>query len=67
MNDLKKALKDYSSAIKLDSNYANAYESRGYVYKQLKKKKDAVKDFKKAISLDSSKSKTLKNEIKKLS
>lgn len=41
-------------AIRLDPNYANAYDTRGAIYEALGEHVNAIADFKKALSLDSS-------------
>jgi len=50
-NDLDGALADYEEAIRLDPNYAIAYNNRGLVLKR-KGKKEALADFDEAIRLN---------------
>jgi tetratricopeptide (TPR) repeat protein len=46
-----KAIADYTKAIELDSNYADAYCNRGSVYNTLQQYEKAVADYTKAIEL----------------
>ncbi len=46
------ALRDFDAAIQLQSNYANYFAQRGYVYDSLNKVDEAKADFGKAIELD---------------
>ncbi|MHB8260376.1 MAG: tetratricopeptide repeat protein [Bacteroidia bacterium] len=48
-NPLRKALKDFNKAIKLNPNYADAYLERG---KCVDKDRDAIEDYTKAIQLN---------------
>lgn len=41
-------------ALRLNPNYANAYDTRGSIYEALGEHVDAIADFKKALSIDSS-------------
>jgi tetratricopeptide (TPR) repeat protein len=45
------ALADYTEAIRLNPNYAEAYTSRGKIYRVLKDKNKARKDFQRALKL----------------
>ena len=48
----KRAIASYDKAIKLDPNYANAYNNRGLAYYHEKDYKKAMADFNKAIELN---------------
>jgi len=52
LKEYKKAIRDFSSAIKLKPKYAQAYLNRGWTYNILMKKKEAKHDFNKAAELD---------------
>jgi tetratricopeptide (TPR) repeat protein len=47
------AIKDYSRAIAINQNYADAYNKRGLCYYKLYEPSEAIKDFTKALYLDS--------------
>jgi tetratricopeptide (TPR) repeat protein len=49
---LELALKEFNKAIDLDSQSADAYESRGGAYLQLDNDQAALKDFNKSIDID---------------
>jgi len=49
-----KAISDYSEAIRLDPNYANAYCGRGIAYYEVKNYDKAISDYSEAIRLDPS-------------
>jgi tetratricopeptide (TPR) repeat protein len=49
--DYDKAISDYTEAIRLDSNYANAYYSRGLAYRKQGNEAQAQADFRKAKQL----------------
>lgn len=48
----KEAILDYTKAIGVDPNDANAYYNRGYVYIEMRKYKLAIADLDKAIEID---------------
>jgi Flp pilus assembly protein TadD len=48
----KKAIKYLNKAIKLQPDYADAYNERGIAFTQLGQKQKAIEDFNKAISLN---------------
>ncbi len=48
MKDYEKAIADYDEAIRLNSNYANAYYNRGVAHFNLGKKDKALADWKEA-------------------
>ena len=50
--DFKGAIDDFTKAIALDSNFVEAYFSRGYAKNNLKDYKGAIADFSKSILLD---------------
>jgi tetratricopeptide (TPR) repeat protein len=50
--DFKGAIDDFTKAIELDSNFVDAYSSRGYAKNNLKDYKGAIADFSKSILLD---------------
>ena len=52
LDQLAEAKECLNKAIKLDSSYARAYNSRGVIQKRLKKFKLALKDYSKAIAID---------------
>ena len=47
-----KAVDDFSKAIQLDPNYADAYNNRGVAYYDLKKYDEAIRDYNYAIQFD---------------
>jgi len=47
-----KAITDYTESIKLNPNYPQAYNNRGYTYMRLRNYKSALPDLDKAISLN---------------
>ncbi len=47
-----KALREYTTAIKADSNYYQAWSNRGVVYNNMEKHEEAVRDFTICLSLD---------------
>jgi tetratricopeptide (TPR) repeat protein len=47
-----KAIGDYSEAIRLDPNYANAYCGRGIAYYEVENYDKAISDYSEAIRLD---------------
>src|SRR2546429_252848 len=51
-NHLDDALKDYSKAIQLDTEYAKAFYNRGGLYDVLGKFPEALEDYNHAIKLD---------------
>ena len=51
-NDYNGAISDYTKAIELDPNYANAYYNRGISKKNLKDYNGAISDFNKSIELN---------------
>ena len=51
MGNMKGAIKDYSKAIELNPEYAEAYSRRGMAYIMLEKPKKAIQDFTKAMEL----------------
>ena len=53
--ELEKAIRDFTHAIELDANYAEAYINRGLAYYGLGKFQQAIADYNKAIELDPSK------------
>jgi len=53
LKDYSGAISDYSSAIALDANYADAYVGRGNSYFYSSKYSESVADFDKAIDLQS--------------
>jgi tetratricopeptide (TPR) repeat protein len=46
------ALSDYSKAIEINPNYANAYNNRGNLYSELQKYDLALSDYSKAIEIN---------------
>ena len=50
--DYKKAISDYSEALKINPSLRRAYEQRGYIYSLQKNYSAAIYDFEKAISLN---------------
>lgn len=48
----KDAIRNYTKAIALDPDLANAFYNRGYVYIEMKKYKKAISDLDKAIELN---------------
>lgn len=48
----KKAFENFNMAVRLDSDYAQAYHNRGFAYFKLGKYNEALSDFKKAIELN---------------
>jgi tetratricopeptide (TPR) repeat protein len=50
--DFKGAIDDFTKAIALDSNFVDAYSSRGYAKNKLEDYKGAIADFSKSILLD---------------
>lgn len=48
----KEAINEFSSSIKLDSNYAEAYNGRGLAHSNIENYDEAIRDFTKAIKLD---------------
>ncbi|MDD3875683.1 MAG: tetratricopeptide repeat protein, partial [Bacteroidales bacterium] len=48
-DSVNKALGDYSKAIEIDPNYADAYNNRGLVYTEMKNYDSALADFNNAI------------------
>ena len=52
LTDHNEALAAYSEAIRLDPNYAMAYNNRGYTYTELKQYDRAMTDLNRAIELD---------------
>ena len=51
LKEYKKAIKEFSKAIKLNPEFAAAYLNRGSAYDKLKQTGSARLDFKKAISI----------------
>jgi tetratricopeptide (TPR) repeat protein len=49
---IKEEIKDYSLAIKIDLNYAEAYNNRGIAKRNIQDLEGAINDFTKAISID---------------
>ncbi|NJR67154.1 MAG: tetratricopeptide repeat protein, partial [Leptolyngbyaceae cyanobacterium CRU_2_3] len=47
--DYTQAIADYTQAIKLKPDYANAYTTRGLVYREKGDKSNAIQDFKRAL------------------
>ena len=52
MNKFEEAILDYSSALKLNNKYYQAFYNRGYAENKLKRYENAIKDFTKAIGLN---------------
>ena len=52
LEDFDSAIKNYSYAIEINSNYWKAFYNRGCVYFDLKKYELAIKDFSKAIEIN---------------
>jgi len=50
--DYDKALKEFDTAIKMDSAYYQAWSNRGVVHNNLQNHKEAVKDFSRALRYD---------------
>ena len=51
MLDNDSAIEDYSKAIEIDPDYAEAYNNRGFVYDVMGEYGQAIDDFNKAIEL----------------
>jgi tetratricopeptide (TPR) repeat protein len=49
----EKAIADYSEAIRLNKDYADAYLKRALCYKKCGQKDEAIRDYNKLINLDS--------------
>lgn len=49
--DFRGAIEDYTQAIKINPNYAEAYYNRGIVYDELGDKKTAIQDYNQAIKI----------------
>jgi tetratricopeptide (TPR) repeat protein len=56
--DYQGALVDYTQAIAIERDYADAYRNRGKVYVALGKKSEALADFQKAADLYQQQGKT---------
>ena len=52
-NPYRKAINDFTKAIKLNPNYADAYFERGECMYRMRKKREAIEDYTKAIQLNS--------------
>ena len=52
LGNCKQAVDDYSVAIDLNAEYAQAYNNRGYTYMRLRNYKNALPDLDKAIALN---------------
>ena len=52
LGKLKEAIADYDEAIRLNSQFANAYNNRGYVYDKLGEAAKSRRDYAKAESLN---------------
>ncbi len=50
--DIKNALKDYNTAIKINPWYAEAYNNRAIIYASMKEYEKALQDFNRAIELN---------------
>ncbi|MDR9896184.1 tetratricopeptide repeat protein [Aetokthonos hydrillicola Thurmond2011] len=50
--DFQGAITDYSSAIRLNPKYANAYNNRGLAHAQLGEKQDAINDYNQALQIN---------------
>ncbi len=59
------AIADYTKAIALDPNFADAYSNRGVVYYEKGNKEQTIADFRKALEIDPSDHLT-KNNLKAL-
>ena len=57
--DFSDAIEDYTKAIELDPDYADAYNNRGYAYYLLEQYGKALNDYDKAIELDPNYEKTI--------
>ncbi|MFM5886941.1 MAG: tetratricopeptide repeat protein, partial [Dolichospermum sp.] len=51
LGDKQGAIDDYTQAIKINPNYANAYYGRGFVRNELRDKQGAIDDFQQAAKL----------------
>ncbi len=51
MGEKQKAIEEYTKAIKIDAEYAEAYSNRGILYTEMGSKKAAVEDLRKAAKL----------------
>lgn len=51
LKQFDKAIEDFDEAIKLNPNYATAYNNRGYAYDDLKQYEKAIEDYNRAIEL----------------
>ena len=51
LSDMKGAITDYTKAIKIDSNYVEAYRKRGLAKEELKDFSGAIVDYTKAIEI----------------
>lgn len=52
-NDFEGAINNFTKAIKIESNYKEAYYARGTVYNSLREYEETIKDYTKAIAIDS--------------
>jgi tetratricopeptide (TPR) repeat protein len=50
--DFQGAIADYTSAIRLNPKYANAYNNRGLAHAQLGNKQEAINDYNQALQVD---------------
>ena len=53
MREFEEAMNDFNKTIKIDSNYTDAYNNRGYLYYLVGENGLALEDFNRAIKLDS--------------
>ncbi|PIR42295.1 hypothetical protein COV25_03105, partial [candidate division WWE3 bacterium CG10_big_fil_rev_8_21_14_0_10_35_32] len=51
-NDLDNAIKEFSKAIEINSNYADAYHNRGSAYQSKGDIENAINDYRKAIEIN---------------
>ena len=54
LNNYKKAIEYYSTAIRLEPNSVYAYNNRGYVYQNINNFEKSILDFKKSIEINNS-------------
>ena len=53
MNELNKAISDYTNAIKINPKYAEAYNNRGNAFFKERNFEEAISDYTKALEINS--------------